>query len=147
MKRVLIKGLILILTVLILGAMAVSCEQADNKDGVNIEEADIGARKLKLAPGKSLEVVLADYVNENGLDGITYELQSGDSAITLTPVTDGKFTVTASDVGERDGITVTITVFHNGEERLKVELSVQITNDITDYSPEYVPDDNVDHDW
>ena len=94
-----------------------------------IEEVEDANKTFKLISGSSLEIVLADYIDINGLSKITYGVKASNAALTLGAIADGKFTVTASDVSEATEAKVFITVSYNGEEKLTVELSVQITND------------------
>ncbi len=119
-----------------------------NPSGGNQSDGDVSAvagaqRSFTLATDDEKEITLADYVNANGLDNITYEIKTNRSdAITLSPVTDGRFTVTAGAVSEPTNAVVSITVYRNGAEKLTVELSFVITQ-----RGGYVPDDNVDADW
>lgn len=109
----------------------------------DVSEVTGAQRSFTLATDDEKEITLADYVNANGLDNITYEIKTNRSdAITLSPVTDGRFTVTAGAVSEPTNAVVSITVYRNGTERLTVELSFVITP-----RGGYVPDDNVDTDW
>jgi len=87
-----------------------------------------------------LEIVLADYVNVNGLSNITYGVNTNNAAAILGAVVDGRFTVTAGEVSEATNATVTITVFYNGTEKLTVELSINVTNDVapTVFEKEFV---------
>ena len=95
-----------------------------------VEEIDGANKTFSLISGNSKEVVLADYVNINGLSNITYELGASSSIITLSSVNDGRFTITAGDVNSATAVTVSIIVKYNGAEKLAVELSVQVTNDL-----------------
>ena len=86
-------------------------------------------KSFRLTSGNTKEITLADYINENGLSGITYTATAG-NLITLSAVADGKLTITAGQVSGVAVEAVTITVYYHGEEKLTVELSVEITNDI-----------------
>ncbi len=88
-----------------------------------------GATKtFRMVSGNIVEILLADFVNTNGLSNITYAVEGGE-LVTVGAIADGKFTITAGEVSEATDATVTIVVSYNGEEKLRVDLSVQITND------------------
>lgn len=91
----------------------------------------VGANKsFNLISGKSKEVSLADYIDINGLSGITYELKSSSTRVILSDINDGKFTITAGNTNETATEKVSIIVYHNGSEKLRVEISVLVTNDL-----------------
>ena len=93
-------------------------------------EAVEGANKsFNLISGNSKEITLADYINTNGLSGITYEIIAEEN-VTIGEISDGKFTITAGAVSQTTVVNVKITVCHNGTAKLSVDLSVQITNDV-----------------
>ena len=91
-------------------------------------EVEGATKAFRMVSGNVVEITLADFVNTNGLSSITYAVVSGE-LVTVSAITDGKFTVTAGEVSELTDETVTIVVSYNGEEKLRVALSVQITND------------------
>ena len=92
---------------------------------------EIEAQKaFKLISGNVKELLLSDYVNANGLSKITYEIRTSSAAAVLSAITDGKFTVTAAEVSENTTATVTIVVYYDGVEKLAVELTFEITNDV-----------------
>ena len=95
-----------------------------------VEEVADAIKAFRLTSGNSKELALVDYVNTNGLSKITYELKTNSSLITLSSIADGKFTVTAGEVSEATNVTVSIIVSYDGTEKLTVELSVEITNDV-----------------
>ena len=112
-----------------------------------VEEVGAAVKTFSVASGDSREITLADYVNDNGLSKITYKIQASDEIVSLSPIDDGKFTITAGETSETADVTVSIIVCYDGNEKLEVELSLQITGKTTDSPSEYVPDDNVDTDW
>ena len=90
-----------------------------------------GANKsFKLISGNTKNIALADYVNVNGLSKITYELKTNSGALTLGAIADGSFSITAGAVSEITDAVVSIVVYYDGIEKLTVDLSVQITNDL-----------------
>ena len=93
---------------------------------VEIEGAN---KSFNIISGNNKEINLSDYVNVNGLSGITYVI-SGDESVVLSDVVDGKFTITAGVVNQATVANVKIAVCYKGEEKLAVNLSVQITNDL-----------------
>ena len=104
-------------------------------------EAVSGANKsFRLTSGDTKEIVLANYVNTNNLSKISYKVKTNNGAVTLSPVADGKFTITANEVSKATDATVSISVSYAGTEKLTVDLSVQVTNDKapTLISPEVV---------
>ncbi|MBE6532545.1 MAG: hypothetical protein E7676_03430 [Ruminococcaceae bacterium] len=90
-----------------------------------------GANKsFKLFSGNNQEIVIADYINENGLSKITYAVQANSAIAVLSDIADGKFTITAGDVNEATDVTVSIIVNYDGEKVYSLDLSVEITNDL-----------------
>ena len=83
----------------------------------------------RLISGDSLEIILADYINANGLSKITYELLADKAALIIGTVSDGKFTVTAADVDEAADVTLTIGVYYDNSLALTVTLTFKVTND------------------
>ena len=96
----------------------------------SVEEVEGGKRSFRLISGNSVEVVLANYVEENGLSSISYTVQCDSANVTLSQIADGKFSITAGQVDEAIHATVTISVLYKGEQQLAVQLDVEITNDI-----------------
>ena len=94
-----------------------------------IEEVKGANKALKLIAGGNKEIVLADYVNVNGLSKITYDIKASNDAVTVSPVADGKFTITAGEDSEATTVKVSINVYYDGVGKRVVEFSVQITND------------------
>ena len=106
---------------------------ADAQDALAIRpvvEVENATKSFRLTSGNSKEITLADYVNINGLSKITYAINADNEIAALTEVADGKFTITAGTVNEATTVKVSIIVSYNGEEKLTVELSVLITNDV-----------------
>ncbi len=98
---------------------------------VRIVEEVAGANKtIRLVSGKTRDIVLADYINTNGLSGITYQVQTMNPFVTCGSVAGGKFTLTAGTVSQATEATVSITVSYKGEAKLTVDLTVQISNDL-----------------
>ena len=97
----------------------------------SVTEVENAAKEFKLKSGESLEITLSDYVNTNGLSGITYRIEASDAALSVGELTDGGFTVTAGEVTESTDVTVAITVLYHTDERLEVLLTFEVTNDLT----------------
>jgi len=95
-----------------------------------VEEVAGVNKSFNLVSGNNKEITLSDYVNINGLSNITYNVQASNTVVTLSDIFDGKFTITAGEVSETTVVTVSIIVSYNGTEKLVVELSLQITNDV-----------------
>ena len=90
-----------------------------------------GANKsFRLFSGNVQEIIIANYINENGLSNITYAVKANNAVATLSDIADGKFTITAGEVSEATAVTVSIVVSYNGVEKLTVDLSIEITNDL-----------------
>ena len=92
-----------------------------------IEEAN---KSFRLTSGNGKEITLADYININGLGNITYAVKADSDLAIISSIADGKFTLTAGDVTEAKVVLVSIVVSYKGEEKLTVDLSVEITNDL-----------------
>jgi len=95
-----------------------------------IEEVEGGKRAFELIPGESFEITLSDYVNTNGLSKIDYKVKTSNAVVDISPISDGKFTVTAGGVRKPTDLTVSIFVNYDGVEKLKVDLSVHISNNV-----------------
>ena len=95
-----------------------------------VEEIFGGNKSFTLICGNTQEIIVADYVNTNGLGNITFEIKASDAAAIISSVTDGKFVVKAGEVSEEKVVTVTISALYNGTEKLAVELTFAITNDL-----------------
>ena len=95
-----------------------------------IEEVEGGKRSFVLLPGESVEIALADYVNAGSLSKITYKAKASNAVVSLSPITDGKFTITAGEINKKTDLTVSIIVCYDGAEKLKVDLAVQISDEI-----------------
>ena len=104
---------------------------------LEVEDAN---KSFRLFSGNAQEITIADYVNENGLTKLTYAAQSSSAALRLSAISNGKFTITAGEVSEATVVTVSIIVSYDGIEKLAVELSIEITNDVapTVYNAEVV---------
>ena len=88
-----------------------------------------GARKeLSIVVDESYELLFADYVNTDGLSGITYAVACG-AGVTYTETTGG-VTLLAGSSAASD-VPVTITVSYYGKTALTVTLSVTVTEDVT----------------
>ena len=95
-----------------------------------VEEIAGANKAFNLVSGNGKEVALADFINANGLSNITYKVETSSATVTLSDIADGKFTITAGTVDATTVANVTITVSYNGEEKLTVELTVTVTNDV-----------------
>ena len=95
-----------------------------------VEEVEGTNKSFSIISGSDKEINLSDYINTNGLSSISYELSANNSVVTLGDITDGRFTITAGEVKDATDVAVTITVYYNGEAKLQLALSVQITNDL-----------------
>ena len=76
-----------------------------------------------------LLIVIADYVNVNGLSKITYGVKTSNAVVELSQIADGKFTITAGEVLKETDVKISIIVSYDGVEKLTVDLSLKITND------------------
>ena len=89
-----------------------------------VAEVEGANTRFQVVLGDSKEINVADYVNTNGLSGITYSAKVGGQDV---EVANGKFNVMTDNAGV---LPVSITVYYNGVEKLTVELSIEVTNDI-----------------
>ena len=93
-------------------------------------DAIAGANKqINLTSGDSAEIVIADYIDTNDLSNITYKALASNEIITLSEISNGRFTITAGKVNKDTTVKVAINVYQNGNPRLTVELSVKIVKD------------------
>ena len=63
-----------------------------------IEEIADTNKSFNIISGNNKEIVLADYINTNGLNNISYEIVADNTAAILSDIVDGKFTITAGNV-------------------------------------------------
>ena len=94
-----------------------------------IEEVEGGNKAFRLISGDNKEIVIADYVNVNGLSKITYGVKTSNAVVELSQIADGKFTITAGEVLKETDVKISIIVSYDGVEKLTVDLSLKITND------------------
>ena len=91
-----------------------------------VKEVTGASKSFSLLPGDEKVIALADYVNENGLSKITYSVNASSTAVSISGISGGRFTITANEVNETTDLTVRITVSYNGVEKLKVDLAVKV---------------------
>ncbi len=95
------------------------------------EEVEGSVKLLRAYAGNTLELTLSDYVNENNLSGISYEVLSSDTdSVMVGEIENGKVTLTAQDVSDKTA-TITVNVKYNGETKLSVVITVTVTKDQT----------------
>ena len=95
-----------------------------------VYELSGAAKSFTLTPGESIEISISDYVDPNGVGNLTYKVKTGNAVASVSPVSDGKFTISAGDVNQITDLTVSIIVSKNGRELLKVDLAIRITNEV-----------------
>ena len=95
-----------------------------------IEEVDGAVKSFRLASSDNKSLTIADYVNVNNLSNITYKVTSNNEKLTVGEIVDGVFTITAGEVDEETSVIVTVEVLYNGDVKLTVEVTVQITNEV-----------------
>ncbi|MDE7329661.1 MAG: FIVAR domain-containing protein, partial [Clostridia bacterium] len=91
------------------------------------EKADAD-KSFSLLFNGSKELTVSDYIDDNSLSSLTYEVTSADAKVTVSAVADGKFTVTAGNE-EVDGAQIVIAVKYKGEEKLRVTITVKVTSE------------------
>ena len=77
----------------------------------SVEEVSGANKEFKIISGKNKEIVIADYVNVNGLSKITYKVQSSNEIATVSTVSNGKFVITAGDVAGEAIAKISINVY------------------------------------
>jgi len=95
-----------------------------------IEEVADADTSFRMTSGDAKDILLSDLINTNGLSKITYAILANHAAVILGDIVDGKFTLTAGEVSESTTVTVTVTVSYDGVEKLTVELTVEISNEL-----------------
>ena len=93
---------------------------------VTVMDAD---KDINLTSGDVKEIALADYVNVNGLSKITYKVLTSNEIVTLSAISDGKFTITAGKVSKETVVKVAINVYYDNVAKRTVELSVKIAKE------------------
>ena len=89
------------------------------------EEKD-AEKTVVIFVGNSKELTISDYIDDKGLSGITYTA-TADGKVTLSEISDGKFTVTAGS--EKGETQITVTLNYKGENKLTVTLTVNIEDE------------------
>ena len=89
------------------------------------EEKD-AEKTVVIFVGNSKELTISDYIDDKGLSGITYTA-TADGKVTLSEISDGKFTVTAGS--EKGETQITVTLNYKGENKLTVTLTVHIEDE------------------
>ena len=82
----------------------------------------------------SREISIADYVDENGLSSIAYEVNAGDTTyVEVSAITNGKFTITAKETVTPTGTpaNVELKVLYKSAEKLSIDLQVSVIADPT----------------
>ena len=75
-------------------------------------DAIAGANKqINLTSGDSAEIVIADYIDTNDLSNITYKALASNEIITLSEISNGRFTITAGKVNKDTTVKVAINVY------------------------------------
>ena len=89
------------------------------------EEKD-AEKTVVIFVGNSKELTISDYIDDKGLSGITYTA-TADGKVTLSEISEGKFTVTAGS--EKGETQITVTLNYKGENKLTVTLTVNIEDE------------------
>ncbi len=92
-----------------------------------IVEVEGANKSFNIISGNNKEINISDYINANNLSNITYSIIANNEIISLSDLVDGTFIITAGDVSESTDVIVSIIVSYNGEVKLTVDLTVQIT--------------------
>lgn len=80
------------------------------------------------------------YILENGVENVTYDVSTQSDNIALSEVVDGRFTVYAESVGTAK---VEITAKVGTEEKVNVELTVDVKDSASDYVPSEADAENI----
>lgn len=95
-----------------------------------VPEAKADAEKtLEIVSGKSSEITLSDYIDGKNLSQLTYEVSSGNTLVTVSEITEGKFTVTAGGTEENIDVDLDICVKYKGESKLTVTITLQVKSE------------------
>ncbi|MBR2929949.1 MAG: FIVAR domain-containing protein [Clostridia bacterium] len=94
-----------------------------------IEETLGKGKTFNMLPGDTVEITISDYINANGLSGVSYEAKTSNAVASISPIADGKFTITAGDIRKPTDLKVSINALHGGAKKLTVELSIHISDD------------------
>ena len=95
-----------------------------------VELVEGSNKELQLTSGESKEIDISNYINTNSLSNITYKVMASNPAITVSPVIDGKFTITAGEVAGELNASVSVNVYYNNVAKRAVTLDVKIVNEI-----------------
>ena len=94
----------------------------------SVEAIKDANKNITMDSGETKEISIADYVNVNGLSKISYKVMANKDVVTLSSVTDGKFTVTAGEVIGEIVAKVSINVYYDGVAKLTLDLTVNVVN-------------------
>ena len=123
MKRTMRIGMIAVLCLLLVACaiLAVACDKQPDvqlKNQTNSVEFDYFDEE-------SVEIDIASLLKDK-YDGLTYDVSTTATEITLSEVTDGKFTVTSK--GKAGSYTVNVKVNRGEEELLAFDITVKVVN-------------------
>lgn len=91
-------------------------------------EEKAGAEKsFSMLSGAGRTLNLADYVNENDLGKITYEVTSNNTLITVGTLEGKNVPLTAGTTANDTEVTLTISVKYDGTEKLSISVKVTVT--------------------
>lgn len=89
------------------------------------EEKEDADKAFSLLAGKNKQLAISDYVDAKDLSSITYFVEAADEKVSVSEITDGKFTVTAG--ADEAETSVTITVKYKDSTVLTVTVTVTVT--------------------
>ena len=95
-----------------------------------IEVLKSANKEISIISGANKEIVLADYVNVNGLSKITYKLLTSNEILTLSDISDGKFTITAGEVSGETVVKVSVNVYYDNVAKRTFDITVKIYGDL-----------------
>ncbi len=85
--------------------------------------------EFDLSSSLTQTIIIADYVNAEGVDNVTYKLENSHPANAASgAISNGTFSVTALKEGTS---LVTLVVYQNNVEKLRVEFAVIVSNEYT----------------
>lgn len=93
------------------------------------QEVDGAEKTLVIVSGRSIEITVSDYIDGKNLSQLTYEVSSGNALVTVSEITEGKFTVTAGETEENIDVDLDICAKYKGESKLTVTITLQVKSD------------------
>lgn len=126
MKNRILWILTLILVIFYAASFMIACDSTDNNFGKPKKKLDLAVSfSLDLNADDEIEIDIADYIDENGATGVTYNVyqESDDNHVSVSAITNGKFTVKGIAVGSSK---ISLDALQNKNVKVSIDLYFEV---------------------